>query len=1324
MLRCPCKYCRGSKFNALRRRNPDDLERLEKIAKAREIYLETQSLRETSRRIGHDTTTVRPWIEDLIPPEKRIKAIRYTEEDRQRARALYLDIRNIQEVAQRMGINQLTIRKWTVALRKNYPPIKRKYTEEEKQHVIAVFQRTRSMDLTAEETGVVRSRVQKWTKPLRDKIRADKRAKRKPIGNRRDWTFEEDEIMITEYADMPRDQLLSQLPDRTWNSILGRAQKLNLNRSIWADRQRRQGLREDAQADRKQRAQEMRQQGVGLKAIAKELKADWKTVRKWVASRRNPDDLETLEKIERARQLYKKGVSISQIQREVRAARKTVNSWISDLRTKKRRVYTEEDKARAIMLFQQGCKIKDIAEELGADRGTVSKWRKSGLFGEQEVPKPVRKYSEEDVDNSALLYQLGFELDDIAKSLDLNIHALYAWRKKGLLGESYWDPNTLRPRVRELCRTTNISLVDIARKLNIPKSNVYLWCRGIERPGYEKRKGKKAQRKMLKEQAIALRETEGLTASQIAEKLGLSPVTVGNWIKGIKKPGFDPEAEAEWVERIRQIYRDATCNQSETKRRAKELGRPIVWKTLKKWVEDPRYGTPIICDDPFAEQKLLAKQLYQSLDPEILYGGKPSLQLLADKIGSSKGTLTNWLKRGILGPKVSLLDKAKELYLSGDPSFMWQGEPSVTKIAKHLGCSRNTLFRWKREGLLDLPRTFNALRRRNPDDLETLEKISFLREKFKDEVLYGGKTFSKLCAEFDLLGSGYYLAKSWVADIWPSAEKVHQSIILLKSYNLKPQDFTSILRKKLRGTASDSMMRAWYRERSVPASFSVRQAIIDAAKDASPQEVIDWKKYIQLLFDKGYTKAEIVEMLFPSFDKHKTTIRGWVNAVGGKSKWEPPIDAHSLIKAVADSAPNKEGFDWGDAYAELLKKGYYKQDIARRIAAKTGYHWNTVVKWLRDESITDLAARQAVLDINDEVPSLRLDWREAVKKLEVKGYARKQLARLLEKYGIRPNTATQWFYQDHTPTLANQELLIRLADELPALDWQAALKKLLDLYPAAEVARMLHKKDPSITTGGHRLRRLKRPTLALKQALIELSQKNRRLRRRNPETIEGLRKALETEEDFIIRERYQRRLLELRGITPLNSVTALESAIENCQSELEDHGYSLDRWLGQGSHGQVYQSDTGEVTKITRSPMEAVIAQSLIGESLSCFPEIYKVEDITLLCDSEIPMFAIKREHLHNFKLKEKRWPSALTGAISQMFLLISRNDYEKVDKLKEHYPLDEEEIEKLEEFAACVIATKQKYNLILNDLDTENLGMRDDGSIVIRDFSHCARIY
>jgi len=222
------------------------------------------------------------------------------------------------------------------------------------------------------------------------------------------------------------------------------------------------------------------------------------------------------------------------------------------------------------------------------------------------------------------------------------------------------------------------------------------------------------------------------------------------------------------------------------------------------------------------------------------------------------------------------------------------------------------------------------------------------------------------------------------------------------------------------------------------------------------------------------------------------------------------------------------------------------------------------------------------------------------------------------------------------------------------------------------------------------------------------------------EEIAKYKKLLETETDFIERERYHLRLLEAQDITPSTSMATLGSTIEACDEILKAHGYNFTRELGLGSHGYVYTSGPGEVTKVTRSPMEAAIAQLFVSDPVTCFPEIASVEDITFLCESHIPIFAIRRENLHDFKGSKE-----LYRAIRRAFSAIRRNVGQSkiLERVDPDNILTEEEVFELEQLMRCVYAVKRKYRFIFNDIDFSALSTRVDGSIVIRDFSYCAYI-
>jgi len=80
VIRCPCKYCAQNveRRASLRRRNPDDLERLEKIVEVREIYKETGSLKGLATRFGVSYPTIEEWVAGITPlqQEKSLRQAR------------------------------------------------------------------------------------------------------------------------------------------------------------------------------------------------------------------------------------------------------------------------------------------------------------------------------------------------------------------------------------------------------------------------------------------------------------------------------------------------------------------------------------------------------------------------------------------------------------------------------------------------------------------------------------------------------------------------------------------------------------------------------------------------------------------------------------------------------------------------------------------------------------------------------------------------------------------------------------------------------------------------------------------------------------------------------------------------------------------------------------------------------------------------------------------------------------------------------------------------------------------------------------------------
>lgn len=55
---------------------------------------------------------------------------------------------------------------------------------------------------------------------------------------------------------------------------------------------------------------------------------------------------------------------------------------------------------------------------------------------------------------------------------------------------------------------------------------------------------------------------------------------------------------------------------------------------------------------------------------------------------------------------------------------------------------------------------------------------------------------------------------------------------------------------------------------------------------------------------------------------------------------------------------------------------------------------------------------------------------------------------------------------------------------------------------------------------------------------------------------------------------------------------------------------SFFHYMGKGDFGEAYETDNGQVLKITSSPSEVEIAKKIIGKNISSFAQIYDVKNI------------------------------------------------------------------------------------------------------------------
>jgi transposase len=264
-----------------------------------------------------------------------------------------------------------------------------------------------------------------------------------------------------------------------------------------------------------------------------------------------------------------------------------------------------------------------------------------------------------------------------------------------LVSAEYIDPRIERAISR---REAGESISKIARELHASKRKIRSWVGHIEL-------GEDPRKPHVRELRL-----QGYSLRQISRKTGVSWRVVKRWTSDIT-PGILAIPQHEEAKSLFQ----KGMNYQEI---ADYMGIPKT--TVFRWVNNPRkrhykrhrnnpqpsrqiirYKKPRPMSQE--EKRLKARELYQSRDPEILFGGKPSIPKIATKLGISTGTLYSWRKRGLLGPlftRDDLIDAAMRLYQSNDPEIMTRGRPSAPKIARKLGISQPSINKWLRAGLL------------------------------------------------------------------------------------------------------------------------------------------------------------------------------------------------------------------------------------------------------------------------------------------------------------------------------------------------------------------------------------------------------------------------------------------------------------------------------------------------------------------------------------------------------------------------------------------------------------------------------------------------
>jgi len=595
MPHCTCKYCRSS---SLRRRNPDDLELLEKMAEARELYRQGVDRKQIGKNLRVDYRKLNKWLVDLIPDvDPRIE----------RARELYLQGSYRAQIAKQLSVGEPTLNKWLADLIPDVDP----RIEQARELYLQGGGKAQIM----EQLHCGPAKLKEW---LEGVVYVDPRIEQARELYRQG--IHEAQIRKQVRVGVPalKEWLADLLPDldvidprieQVRELYLQGVSRLQIIKRFHAGEKTVNEWLADLLPDpgaidpRIEQARELYLQGVNKTQIKKQLHADRLTVNRWLADllppkrrylrRRNPDDLENLEKMVEARELYKKTRNIIETAKEVGVSSKKVSDWVADLilETAKRISEEETEKWKQYIdeLLEKGYSKLELAKFLVSELGkrgfqyTIAGTR-SWLQGFNNPPKIVleiiRNFEFEPKKDARLeLYQKGYTDLEIADELGVEPKTIQWWRGRfRLLPNKPKDP-------RLVLYEQGFTDIEIAEELDIPLTNVRPWRRKHDLPPNI---GKALLAK--KQKAVDLYRDTELGIKSIAKELGVQMRTARNWIEesGLKVRGKGKairKVKVDYLEVIKFIEQRGCIQISDLKERF-NITEAVATRVLKDLIRE------------------------------------------------------------------------------------------------------------------------------------------------------------------------------------------------------------------------------------------------------------------------------------------------------------------------------------------------------------------------------------------------------------------------------------------------------------------------------------------------------------------------------------------------------------------------------------------------------------------------------------------------------------------------------------------------------------------------------------------------------------------
>jgi len=717
-----------SKKRHLRRRNPDDLEELDKMVEARKLREGGMAIDKILVKLGlsynkRGFDKVHSWVDDIT------YHISLTDKHHDVLLGLYNQKLNDRQIARQANQRLGTTFKWSHV-----------QSWRNRHGLAATLKKThQKLDLALAIQLAEEGKTSYEIVPILDTSRATLRRQLKKAS-----LFDKYSDALDKAKKSKKQEHIALLEEKIKSlyqeglSDLNIAEQLGIGRTYVAEWRDKRNLPSNHYVSiDEEMVKSLREAGNSVFAISRQMGVSRSVIDR-ILRRRNPDDLERLEKIAEARKLRSQGLSKGQIIKKLWGFLsplrwQLINEWVEDVPFHAGPTYEHHNTLLA--LYQQGLSDGQISAKLKKEGINLSKvsvrvWRNRNSL---EPNRKARKKRSIDVDEVIDLALKGYLIKDITKELDMNIGTLYR------LLEARGALEQFESAQIEGKTILDHEIIDKAIKLAL----------------------------------------QGKTRQQIAKVLEVSATFAENL--------------AEKYER-RQEFQQAL--------REGKARRPKLIK-LHKHPEDRAVVVTAIA---------LSGKIQKLYDKGLTDGR------IAEQLGTYRDIIIQWRKQENLpsNHKISFDEvKVLELYEAG---------LNDSQIARELNIGRTHIWKWRNQkDLLPNRRKVSNLRRRNPDDLEELEKMVEARELYL-AMPDKGRSYTKVAAQ---LGISPTTVGKWTADLrnisWEEAVDV------LRTYGFSLNRLAEILCEQVDCNPESAVN--WFLKRHKPRSIAAQQAIVTMAKE-------------------------------------------------------------------------------------------------------------------------------------------------------------------------------------------------------------------------------------------------------------------------------------------------------------------------------------------------------------------------------------------------------------------------------------------------------------------------------------------------------------